>query len=217
MRAIRRIEVLLPCVLLALLAAACFTLPPRASQHSWRPDLGPVLPHDTFPAQCELCHVPDNWQRLRDDFTFDHEAQTGYALSGAHNRANCLRCHNDRGPVQDFEAKGCVGCHEDLHQGQLGPNCTSCHQTRTWLAVGQRERHSRTRFPLIGIHASVSCHRCHPGAEVGKFVPTDTECVTCHRVDLLGANNPNHINLGLVDRCDRCHIPTNWNMAELGN
>jgi hypothetical protein len=188
-----------------------------AARNGWRPDLGPVLPHDSFPANCELCHVPDNWQRLRDDFTFDHEKETGYALSGAHDRANCLRCHNDRGPVQDFEAKGCIGCHEDVHLGQLGPNCTSCHQTRTWMATGQRERHSRTRFPLIGIHASVACHRCHPGAEVGRFVPTDTECVTCHRNDLFAADNPNHINLGLVDRCDRCHIPTNWNNAELGN
>lgn len=210
-----RIDVLLPAVLLMLLAAACFSLP-DTKRHGWRSDLGPVIPHDTFPADCSLCHQPDTWQELHEDFSFDHEAETGYALEGAHQYGRCLRCHNDRGDVQKFESRGCVGCHDDIHQGQLGRDCMECHNQWNWLATGVRDMHSKTRFPLIGIHASTSCHRCHPGAAVGRFVPTDTECVTCHRTDLAAADNPNHINLGLIDRCDRCHIPTTWNTAELG-
>jgi len=47
-------------------------------------------------------------------------------------------------------------------------------------------------------------------------VPTDTDCLSCHVYDLQRAQNPNHILLGYVNACDRCHIPTDWNQAALG-
>jgi len=186
-----------------------------AAQRLWWSGFGPVLPHDTFPADCSLCHVGDGWQELVSDFTFDHEKETGVPLPGAHDRATCLRCHNDRGPVAIFQARGCVGCHEDVHTGELGADCTSCHTQESWLPYGQYDLHYHTRFPLIGVHATTSCHRCHPGAEVGQFVPTDTECVTCHASDLARAVNPNHVGLGWVDHCDRCHLPRTWDQAEV--
>lgn len=189
-------------------------LSPDHERHEWWEGLGPVVPHETFPADCQLCHLGDNWQSLRPDFTFDHEAETGVALTGSHDQARCLRCHNDRGPVASFEARGCAGCHEDIHQGQLGAHCTDCHGEVTWRPQGMFEFHNSTRFPLVGVHAVVSCRRCHPGAEVGRFTHTDVECITCHQDDLAQALNPNHIGLGWVDRCDRCHIPTIWNQAE---
>ena len=110
---------------------------------------------------------------------------------------------------------GCGGCHEDVHLGRLGAACDSCHTEATWNPFGQVERHRTTRFPLLGVHASTSCRRCHAGAEVGLFVSTDVECVSCHRDDLLAANNPNHVALGWVDRCDRCHQPVTWKEAEI--
>lgn len=199
-----------------LVLGACLAKSPSAvKQHLWWSGLGPVLPHETFPADCALCHEGSDWQGVRADFEFAHEAETGYALRGAHSEASCILCHNDRGPVAVFAAQGCAGCHEDVHQAQLGQDCTRCHQEETWLPVGQIELHARTRFPLIGVHASTSCHRCHQGAEVGKFVPTDTECVTCHQRDLARATNPNHAGLGWVERCDRCHLPRTWNQAEI--
>ena len=112
-----------------------------------------------------------------------------------------------------FNSQGCAGCHEDIHFGELGPSCTECHQELTWAPIGQLERHNQTRFPLTGIHADTSCRRCHVGAEIGSFTPTDTECVTCHQDDLLRTTN--HIGLGWVDRCDRCHQPTSWPQAEV--
>ena len=202
--------------LLWLLLGACLAQNSESvKQHLWWSGLGPVLPHESFPADCALCHEGTGWQGVRADFSFDHEGETGVPLNGAHARAACLLCHNDRGPVAVFAARSCAGCHEDVHRAQLGADCTRCHQEATWQPVGQIELHARTRFPLVGVHAAVSCQRCHPGAEVGHFVPTDVECLTCHQSDLARAVNPNHAGLGWVDRCDRCHLPRTWNQAEI--
>lgn len=187
--------------------------PGDGSMHRWWSGLGPVLPHDSFPADCSICHLGRRWNELREDFVFDHERETGHALKGAHKSAQCLRCHNDRGPVQSFEAQGCRGCHEDFHQGTLGPNCASCHDEVSWKTPDMVARHNRTRMPLTGAHLATACHRCHEGAWVGKFRPVDANCVTCHQADLQKAINPPHLGLGWVDRCDRCHIPTDWNQA----
>lgn len=199
--------------LLLLVLACAVQRPATLSQNRWWRGLGPVLPHDTFPADCTMCHSGGDWQSLVEDFSFDHEAETGVRLEGAHAVAQCLRCHNDRGPVAVFAADGCIGCHEDTHFGELGNRCTDCHDQRTWRPRGQTELHNRTRFPLVGVHAVTACRRCHVGAEVGNFVPTDTECVTCHQDDL--ARTTNHINLGWVNRCDRCHLPSRWDLAEV--
>lgn len=207
---------LLPLLLgtLCLLVLACAAQGPRnAAVHRWWAGLGPVLPHDNFPGDCKLCHVGEKWNTLTGDFRFDHEKETGVPLHGAHQTASCLRCHNDRGPVATFAQQGCAGCHENVHQGDLSPDCTTCHNENDWRPSGQIAMHSRTRFPLTGTHTLVACNRCHPGAFVGNFMPTDPECVTCHQRDLQGAINPPHLGLGWVDHCNRCHIPTNWKQA----
>lgn len=212
----RALRLVLPCVALGCLVVAC-AIDGRdaARQRLWWAGFGPVLPHDTFPGDCSMCHEGNDWQSLSSDFSFDHEKETGVPLVGAHARASCLRCHNDRGPVAVFSARGCQGCHEDIHIGTLGTDCTSCHTQESWNPVGQYELHSQTRFPLVGVHATTACHRCHVGAEVGRFTPTDTQCVTCHASDLARATNPNHVALGWVAHCDRCHLPRTWEQAEL--
>ncbi|MCA8956523.1 MAG: hypothetical protein KDC87_10650 [Planctomycetes bacterium] len=211
MRASKRVWQL---VLGTLLVGACVAPSPGdGATHRWWAGLGPVLPHDTFPADCKLCHVGEKWNELTATFQFDHEKRTGVPLHGAHGRAMCLRCHNDRGPVKTFQAKGCVGCHEDRHNGKLGTRCTKCHQERTWQPVGQIELHNKTRFPLTGAHAATSCYRCHPGGLVGNFQPTDTRCVTCHQDDLAATKNPPHVGLGWTANCNRCHLPTRWRQA----
>ena len=210
----RTLLILAICLALPLLVAACVSSPTGQKKlHQWWTGYGAVLPHDSFPADCKICHLGDGWNTLTDYFNFDHEKETGLLLEGAHAEAQCLRCHNDRGPVTVFAAKGCVGCHEDFHSGDLGPDCTLCHQQQTWEPTAQIELHNRTRFPLTGAHLLTSCYRCHPGGLVGNFVPVDTECVTCHVDDLANATNPPHIGLGYVDHCDRCHMPTTWNQA----
>lgn len=209
---------LLPLLLVATCALvfACTAPGPRnAAIHRWWAGLGPVLPHDSFPGDCKLCHQGDGWDTLVDDFHFDHQKETGVALEGAHAQAACLRCHNDRGPVATFSQQGCVGCHESVHQGDLMPDCSSCHNQNDWRPGGQIAMHQGTRFPLTGTHALVACNRCHPGAMVGNFMPTDPECVSCHQDELQRTTNPPHLGLGWTDRCNRCHIPTTWQQARL--
>lgn len=204
-------------VAIALLSLALFACVGgsvfRGEPHEWWADRGPVVPHETFPASCDLCHTGSDWNTLREDFEYDHLAETGVALEGAHARAECLRCHNDRGPVADFAARGCRGCHEDVHEGFQGERCDTCHDPTSWRVLGAIEDHARTRFPLVGAHAATSCRRCHEGIEAGILAPLDIECISCHADDLARALVPDHAGNGWTSRCDRCHIPTAWTGA----
>lgn len=182
----------------------------------WDPSLGPVIPHDTFPADCALCHEGSNWHTMKSSFAFDHAKETGVPLEGAHLDAACLRCHNDRGPVAQFAAQGCAGCHQDPHRGQLGRNCKDCHDQQTWRPGEMIARHDRTRLPLVGAHAATACFRCHAGAQVGNFAGASPVCVHCHTNDYTRSSY-DHVAAGFTDGCDRCHRPTGWVPAQFAH
>ncbi len=198
-------------VLIAVVLVSCGSLTPR---QGWREGLGPVVPHDTFPSDCALCHEGGSWSVIKSDFTFDHEKETGTALNGAHAGASCLLCHNDRGPVKMFADRGCAGCHEDVHRGRQGALCSSCHDEKTWRPVQMVAMHNRTRFPLIGAHASAECFACHAGAQVGNFEGASTRCEGCHGDDAARATSPDHVALGLTADCQRCHTPVGFTPAQ---
>ena len=201
-------------IILASLAlvgvVACANLIPRKG---WGPNQGPVVPHDSFPADCALCHESGSWNKIKADFTFDHEKETGVLLQGAHNDAQCLLCHNDRGPVKQFADRGCQGCHEDVHVGRLGMLCAQCHNEETWSPLQKIAEHARTRFPLIGGHAAVDCNACHPQALEGNYETRGIECESCHADDATRATNPDHIGMNLTTNCERCHNPVAWDPA----
>lgn len=196
--------------LATLLVVACVNLVPRPG---WDPSLGPVVPHDSFPADCSLCHTGSDWHTLRADFAFDHEARTGVPLRGAHAAAPCLLCHNDRGPAGQFAARGCGGCHADPHLGRLGAGCDDCHDERTWGVREAIARHDLTRFPLVGAHVAAACWRCHPGAQVGNFAGASPECARCHDDDYVRATLPDHVASGFARNCEACHQPFGWQPA----
>ncbi|MCA9292908.1 MAG: hypothetical protein KDA20_03750 [Phycisphaerales bacterium] len=200
------------CALIALLAiwASCSRIHLR---QGWDESLGPVVPHDTFPADCTLCHMGTDWNTLRPDFVFDHEAETGVPLTGSHQSAQCLLCHNDRGPVTQFAAKGCAGCHVDVHLGHLGPSCDRCHTEDTWRPNDAIAAHNRTRFPLIGAHAGAECYMCHEGAESGVFLPLDTTCQSCHLDAYVRTTDPDHDSVGFGTNCQDCHTALAWEGA----
>ena len=182
-------------------------------RQDWSDEWGPLVPHKTFPGDCSLCHISDDWRVLRKDFKFDHAAETSVELRGAHARAACLRCHNDFGPVEMYAARGCAGCHIDIHRSQLGMDCTSCHNENTWRPIGLVGEHANTRFPLVGRHAATACVLCHERAPTGDYRGAPLHCDQCHMDDLRRAAAPDHRRLGWVNRCERCHIPTSWGGA----
>lgn len=194
-------------MMLLLVWASCARFEVR---EGWDDNSGPVIPHDTFPADCTLCHTGTDWVTLRDDFDFDHEAETGVTLNGAHAQAQCLLCHNDRGPVANFAERGCAGCHVDVHLGRLGNACQTCHAEDTWRPVEAIAQHNRTRLPLIGSHAAVDCTLCHEGAGSGVFLPLDVNCVSCHLADYNATSLPNHASSGFGTACQDCHVAVNW-------
>ena len=72
-----------------MVACAAPPDPATSARYRWWAGLGPVLPHDTFPADCHLCHVGEDWNTLVKGFEFDHERETGVRLEGAHEQARC--------------------------------------------------------------------------------------------------------------------------------
>lgn len=195
---------------LFLLVVACTNLIP---QQGWNPAAGPVVPHDSFPADCSMCHTGGNWHTLKAEFQFDHAKETGVPLEGAHAQVGCLKCHNDRGPVAQFAVRGCAGCHADVHQGRLGVACKDCHNERTWQPRDAIVRHDQTRFPLVGAHAATACFRCHPGAQVGNFAGADSDCYSCHAQQFASTTDPNHTVLGYSHECQKCHLPFSFQPA----
>ena len=191
---------------LGIVMTNCDVLVPR---QSWSRRWGPMVPHETFPGDCGICHSSESWKVLREDFAFDHAKETGTPLTGAHDRAACLRCHNDRGPVAAYVERGCGGCHVDPHKGSLGLPCTRCHNEDTWDPDGAILEHVRTRFALAGVHAITPCETCHQRATAGDFRGTPVECHLCHQRDAIRAF-PNHAINGWIRDCERCHTPVAW-------
>ena len=204
--ALRLVAVALAATGCLLVLVDCEGIAPR---HSWSRRWGPTVPHTTFPSDCGICHSSEDWKVLREDFQFDHLKETGYALEGAHEQAACLRCHNDRGPVEVYVRRGCGGCHVDIHSGTLGAECTRCHNQEIWAPVGLILDHAQTRFPLVGVHAITPCETCHDRATVGEYRNTPVECQFCHRFDAVNAF-PNHVVNGWNRDCERCHTPLAW-------
>ena len=56
---------------LSYVVVACVTQERRLTpRNGWWAGQGPVLPHDSFPANCKLCHEGDDWQTLVVGFQF---------------------------------------------------------------------------------------------------------------------------------------------------
>jgi Cytochrome c7 and related cytochrome c len=186
---------------------ACANMIPRKG---WNKNYGPVVPHDSFPGDCSMCHEGGSWSKIKPDFEYDHLKETGVALLGAHATAQCLMCHNDRGPVKQYADRGCAGCHEDVHRGRQGSQCADCHNENTWRPLEIIARHMQTRFPLVGAHAAADCTSCHANAADNNFEVASVSCESCHAGDAARSTTINHASLGLTDRCDRCHNPVAW-------
>ena len=154
------------------------------------------------PGGCETCHSLSSWKELS---KFDHAA-TEFALVGAHRAVSCADCHKPPNLETNlvnvnFRAapNTCEGCHRDIHAGQFAtaatsPKCASCHNSNKWKP--SLFDHSRTRFPLEGVHKNVRCVRCHSsikavnGSDVLYYKPTPVQCEACHGPEVISPAAP---------------------------
>ncbi len=143
---------------------------------------------------CAACHSAKAWKHV----TFDHDRQTKFPLLGAHRKATCDNCHG-KGKRTKIDT-ACVSCHrrDDTHKGSLGPRCNQCHSAESWR-TGVKFDHSRTRFPLSGLHKNVACAACH---KTTVYKETPTACERCH------ADTVHKGRLG--PSCDKCHTAKGW-------
>ncbi len=145
---------------------------------------------------CKKCHNSERWS----DSEFDHDKKTKFPLTGAHKEQACHVCHRAE-PGKEKLKKDCKSCHkaEDVHQGELGDKCQSCHNTSKWNEKIFFD-HDISRFPLIGQHALAPCEACHLEQ---KYKDTTQKCNDCHKDDDVHKGN-------FEDRCDVCHNPNDW-------
>ncbi|MEQ1761145.1 MAG: hypothetical protein ABL986_22785 [Vicinamibacterales bacterium] len=124
--------------------------------------------------KCETCHTTTvKFADTRKGF--DH-SRTAYPLAGAHTRVTCTSCHVNN-TYKGVKFGECSSCHTDPHRTSLGPSCSSCHTVDAWRT--RKIDHTRTAFPLKGLHADVECASCHKQPAM-KVVPKSDTCATCH-------------------------------------
>ncbi len=161
-----------------------------------------------LPDNCTECHTTVSWKPATG---FDH-AKAAFHLEGKHEIVPCLKCHisvADSGNKYDKEFQRfkpvafqeCTSCHNDVHKGRLGANCTGCHTPSGWRVVKTADfNHDQTRFPLRGKHTGVTCKECHgqrSTAEPLKFAA----CTDCHSDFHKGA----FASRESKGACEECH------------
>jgi len=171
--------------------------------------------------RCHLEHNGENFSLIHWEPSvkqFDHRL-TGYPLEGKHSSVACEKCHTPshmipevRGLLKRQNPAGsylgasskCIACHEDYHKGQLGKECQDCHNVNDWKAAKQFD-HSRTRYPLTGLHIQVPCEKCHkpdtPGGPVRFKDMKFAACSDCHA-------DPHHG--AFKQQCEECHTTAGW-------
>ncbi len=178
--------------------------------------------------ECARCHSEHNGEDFPlikwDPKTFNHK-ETGYLLEGKHAGLSCNKCHTpahispqERASIKTKDlnrtfmglSTACLTCHEDQHKGRLGANCQSCHNFQDWkqVNVGQFD-HSKTRYPLTGMHSQVQCAKCHTNGADGKpqyaGIPFN-QCSDCHK-------DPHHGSF--PQGCSTCHNTSGWKKISL--
>jgi len=140
---------------------------------------------------CADCHRVASFAQV----LFDHNRESSFRLTGAHENAACTGCHVlDLAGVIRYKplAGECASCHADPHAAQFADartratDCALCHTTSDWKRTTFAHWPPFTAFVLDGRHASVECAACHPDVDVGDGVRArhyrgiPTTCAGCH-------------------------------------
>ncbi|HEY1305937.1 MAG TPA: hypothetical protein VGF24_20425 [Vicinamibacterales bacterium] len=179
---------------------------------------------------CETCHTARTFQVA----TFKHARMRPF-FDGQHATLRCAQCHTatygvsaapvattTRGAIAAPTGRAasqspvlrvgfvrtsetCTACHKDVHLGQVGVRCETCHSVVTPKFAVQSFQHSTTTFPLTGKHTAVACQSCHTVATqdfpaghgtARRLKGMGTECASCHQ-------DPHDGKLGTT--CQSCH------------
>ena len=173
---------------------------------------------------CVRCHLEHNGE----DFSlvhwdppqkqFDHRL-AGYPLVDKHAAVACEKCHTPAHMATALRelvkkknlsasymglSQDCASCHEDVHKGQLGADCQRCHNITDWKQAKQFD-HSKTKYPLTGMHAQVACEKCHFPSGTDKAVKYSgikfEACIDCHTDPHKGS---------FKGTCESCHTTASW-------
>lgn len=183
---------------------------------------------------CKECHTEEHF--AAPTYELPQHEKSRFPLDGLHRAVSCRDCHaldEKLGQVPaaivlqlkrrfqkplvsaaklDLPAmdKGCRGCHEDPHGGQLDERvkrdgCEGCHRTAGWSEL-KFDHDKESRYPLDGAHEKLACGKCHAskkvkGKEVVTYRPLPIGCDGCHEDEhvrqFVGED-------GTTD-CRRCH------------
>jgi len=146
---------------------------------------------------CTGCHGVETFKKAK----FDHQKDSRFKLEGKHAKAACASCHKpgDAGLIRYRPLPlTCVGCHADVHAGQLAvkgvTDCARCHDaSNPWKEKLRFDHQKDSRYKLDGKHKPLACDKCHPlvqvasGVEARRYKPLPLECQACHADQHQGA------------------------------
>jgi hypothetical protein len=151
-----------------------------------------------YGTKCADCHDAKGWKSIG----FDHDKSTKYALKSKHRQTKCDACHlPEKGDIYRTKLDtACIACHakDDTHKGQLGKKCAACHDEKRWQ--GAPYDHDKSRYPLTGSHAKVTCKKCHL---TPAFRDASSACNACHEKD-----DKHRGSFGA--KCETCHTTGTW-------
>jgi hypothetical protein len=192
-----------------------------AGKHGYHAQMQLRNPNGKDCVRCHLEHNGENFNLIHwepSEQKFDHRL-TGYNLEGKHIGVPCDKCHTpahmipaDRSlikmkdPAKSFMglSPNCLTCHNDPHKGQLGNECAKCHNVENWKAAKEFD-HTKTRYPLTGLHIKVACEKCHkpdtPGGPARYRDMKFATCASCHIDPHKGE---------FKKSCESCHTTSGW-------
>ena len=163
---------------------------------------------------CQRCHNVSDWKAARQ---FDH-SKTRYPLTGMHIQVACEKCHKPDQPggparFKDMKFGACTDCHLDPHRGSFKQRCEECHTTASWRKVlsGFAFDHSKTKYPLLGLHLKVNCSTCHTGGDFKRPL-VFANCTDCHK-DVHRGQFEARSKKG---ECAECHTVDGWKPSLFG-
>ena len=181
--------------------------------------------HGLTKQSCRECHDDHKGRNFNsielNDKEFNHKFETGFDLTGKHEKLKCNECHKEKhgnksarsGLIRYFGRQStCVSCHkkEDIHffKGEFAKkDCGSCHGVKTWKDEIQFNHEKDGHYKLVGKHEKLKCAECH-GISKKQTTPLyawpqlkTKECLSCHTDYHKNNLSPKYQG----GKCTQCH------------